>query len=825
MKRFICVLLVLLCWSCQESTTTSSDLIDFIPRKASVIIKTNDVEELLLEIQNNELLSEFKDSHYGLELLRYGTFLRHFKPDQESLITFTKIGKDDFDITYITENTASLFSTDSTTHTQKTVTATAPKIIEVTAQETTFYVVEISGTFMASSSQLLLENTIREQNDTYTNDRSFIKAYNTSSNKAIASILLKGEEAGDLWRAIVPKTRNNSFKDAFSWLQADLDVSQNDLKANGVVLVNDSANLHLQLLKNTRPQPNKVAQVAPLSASAVTSLTFDDWEVYKANLAQYHGIDPSKYTITQEELLSTFFEVSLITNSEGDVISATSQDIERTNLALSSQQDVHSTFRQVPIYKLDGVDFKNAFAKAYSQTLQLPKVNFYCVIEDFYLFSATTNALENSIANYQNKATLATSKAYQNTATQLSRSASLLYIYNTSKIPYAELVGEKNAKKLKAVSTENYPFAAVQFIQDNGFMHLQSVINKNESPLQEGAVTQIASTKLDEHITKAPHLVKNHRTKGMDIVLQDQANNLYLLSNSGKILWTKALDSPIVGDVQQVDLYRNGRLQLAFVTENTFYILDRNGKDVAPFPLKFKDEITQPLAIFDYEKNRNYRFVITQTDGIMMYDKTAKPVKGFTFSKAANEIILPPQHLRIENKDYITIAENNGKLNILSRTGKSRIEVADRINFGDKPLYKDGTSFALYDVNGEKIIISQKGKVKKISTDYGATAISHKEGNSAAIRDNNLFINGKKTTLEYGSYTAPVILKTNKSFYITFTNRDTKQVYVYDKNSKALENFPVYGTTTSHIGLLERNKSLGLVTQGDEKTVLVYRIN
>jgi hypothetical protein len=42
------------------------------------------------------------------------------------------------------------------------------------------------------------------------------------------------------------------------------------------------------------------------------------------------------------------------------------------------------------------------------------------------------------------------------------------------------------------------------------------------------------------------------------------------------------------------------------------YVVDENGKDVAPFPIKFRDDITQSLAIFDYDNNRKYRFIIKQ---------------------------------------------------------------------------------------------------------------------------------------------------------------------------------------------------------------------
>ena len=64
-----------------------------------------------------------------------------------------------------------------------------------------------------------------------------------------------------------------------------------------------------------------------------------------------------------------------------------------------------------------------------------------------------------------------------------------------------------------------------------------------------------------------------------------------------------------------------------------FYILDRTGRAVAPFPIKFRDEITQGISVFDYDNNRKYRFVITQGKEPLMLDSKGKKVKGFRFKK------------------------------------------------------------------------------------------------------------------------------------------------------------------------------------------------
>ena len=99
----------------------------------------------------------------------------------------------------------------------------------------------------------------------------------------------------------------------------------------------------------------------------------------------------------------------------------------------------------------------------------------------------------------------------------------------------------------------------------------------------------------------------------MDVVVQDSDNVVYLFSNTGKLYWKKQLSAKIIGEIQQVDLYKNNRWQLAFRTSDRFMILDRNGKIVKPFNIKLPKSINPlPLSIFDYDNNRNYRFLIAQ---------------------------------------------------------------------------------------------------------------------------------------------------------------------------------------------------------------------
>ncbi len=808
---FVTCLFVMACTSPSQKTTNLSQ---FIPRKASVIVKTNDLQQLSTQLQNNDFVEAISQTPLAGFINEQGVLLERFKPEGLTLICFTPLGKADYEVSLITKYQPQHWDIDSTA----TTTVAAKQIKKIQTKSRDFYTLVIGNTEIVSTSQLLLENILREYDEPKTQDLAFDRAYGATASNATASILLRGDQFKDVWGNLFPRGSSGQLDNTFSWASADIDLSNNDILLSGVVILDTSSGLALDLFKGTTPVTNNIYKVTPVSALSVTAITHENWDTYKANLARFEKIDPLKFSLTGEDYLKTFQEVGLIKTSKGTAIAAVSNDVILTEDALAAREE-KTSFRQYKIYELGQ---PSAFAKAYSGLIDAPQVKLYCQIDDVFVFAQNQDILEDLIANYQNKATLEKSEVFKNTANLLSTAASFLHIELLNQKGYTQWQREKAPK----MDLEGYPYLATQLIQERDFLLLNTVLNKNQTEGVQGTISQIGNIKFNKPLISSPQLLKNHRTKGMDIAVQDTDNTLYLVSNTGEIFWQKELDSPILGQIGQVDLYRNGRLQLAFTTENTFYILDRNGNEVSPFPISFNDPITQPLAIFDYEKNRNYRFVIVQNDAVLMYDKKAKAVNGFTFKKAESEIIMPPQHIRIGNKDYILIAANNGTLHILSRTGTTRIDLPKTIAFGNQPIYTEGSNFMTYDVNGDKLLITSKGNILENATTIGADAHIIKVDNSIiSMRENNLIINEKPATLPFGTYSKPRVKKVGKSLYVSVTNTETSEVYVFDNAARLLENFPVYGISRADIDYLERGKGLGFVTQGDANAVLIYKIN
>jgi len=361
---------------------------------------------------------------------------------------------------------------------------------------------------------------------------------------------------------------------------------------------------------------------------------------------------------------------------------------------------------------------------------------------------------------------------------------------------------------------------------EDSFLHLHFRFYKNDQEKNQQTVSNAAFLSLEKSLATAPKWIKNHRTKEKDIVVQDLDNMLYLFSNTGKLFWKKQLSSRIQGEIQQVDLYKNGRLQMAFRTEDRFYILDRNGKIVPPFNIKIKNTAPiQPLAVFDYDQRRDYRFVLVQGKNLEMFDGKGRKVKGFNFKQAKSPIVSTPKHIRIDSKDFIVVKEENGTLHLLNRTGKSRVKIKEKIALSDQEIHAYLKTFTTTDQAGNLIQIDTRGNVVK--SDLGLEkdhVIATTTKSLVTLSENLLTVKGIPVSLPYGQYTPPKIFYLNNILYISITDLEAKKVYLFLSDGSPVTGFPVYGTSAIDLVNADKDKALEFVVQSETKDVLIYEI-
>lgn len=179
--------------------------------------------------------------------------------------------------------------------------------------------------------------------------------------------------------------------------------------------------------------------------------------------------------------------------------------------------------------------------------------------------------------------------------------------------------------------------------------------------------------KLEAEPVIRPFLFTNHNTGATEIFIQDNNNNVYLISASGKILWKAAIREKITGEIFMIDYYRNGKLQLLFAGSEYLHLIDRNGNYVDKYPVRMRSPATNSLVVFDYENNKDYRlFVAGEDRKVYAYDRSGSPVRGWNLFTARGKVSDPVAFFRVRGKDYLFVSDDQA-VYVLDRTGNIRV--------------------------------------------------------------------------------------------------------------------------------------------------------
>lgn len=808
MRFFCCTLLFVLLLNCNNSDVNKTTLIHYTPKNTSIILRTNNIEALKSSINNSDFFKNLSNATAYQNLEDKLGHLSLLKPSGDVLICFTKDQNDSLHYTVITKNSAELFVTDSLKNfTSETLSYNKKTVVKSTLNNHTFYSTKIDSIFIASSSQAILEAAYNKA----PLDPDLEKIYNTTTTDKTVSI--------------IAKTGNNFIKSFFlegllpfktftTYTAIDVDINQNQLYMNGITKGLDSLRT-VTIFNNTIPQENKVQHVTPQSSDGFLSFTFNHFENLETNLKRFSTKDS---TTTTTSLFDNVIEVGVIYEGEKRAIVLNSIDIISTKEELLGEQNVFETFRETEIFSFSQ---PYLFFKTFTPLITFKDANKYCVLDNYFVFSDNVDMLRNVITNYHNQSTWSEQYYFKDIKDQLNDASSLMLVGNANLL---KSILETNLGAPLSSSLSNYNASAIQFIYDNDFAHVNAIIKQTKAKRNSNTISEELNITLDTDLLNTPQFVTNHITKEKEIVVQDLNNNLYLISNKGKILWKKPLEGPILGTIEQIDIYKNGRLQLVFATPHRVYVVDRNGKDVGPFPAKFNDKITQPLSVFDYDKNKNYRLLVTQGKNILMYDVNAKLVNGFTFKSANDNISHQPQHIRINNRDYILL-KTSSKLYILDRTGRTRITPKTASTFSNQPVFYYNDKIITTNIQGDLISIDTQGNTSITNQNLNENHhIDASRKSLITLSENKLTIKGKTIELDFGAYTAPKLFYIQDKIYVAVTDVQAHKVYLFDSQGEIIPHFPVYGNSLMALDIIDKSNALGFVVKGEDNSIILYNI-
>ena len=571
----------------------------------------------------------------------------------------------------------------------------------------------------------------------------------------------------------------------------------------GATRINDSINSKLSILRNISPSEIKTDKIIPNSFSSFFSFTISDSERFIFNFKNYLKADDLSTENINFESFNLIDEISFVEDQEKFLI-----------LGISNTEQLEDYFKLNDIDNLK--DIKKINLGLDLETLinsfdQKTSFVYAALIDNALVITQSVSQIKKIINSKAIKDNLTSNSKYLNYKNQKSKKHSFFWVNNNS----------------NSMDLNDYPFIGFSGVINENIALLDFDYSKlNQSKETNDIFTEFFLT-FENEINSDPIWLKNHINNQYDFAFQDSENYLYYYSNKGNQYWKKKIPKKIIGDIKQIDIYKNGRLQIIFRTEDRLYVLDRNGNEVKELSFEIDSgENNIPISIFDYEKNRNYRFLVTNDNIIEMFDSRGKKVSGFKPNTFESSIIKSPVHIRIDGKDFIIVQLENGDLKILDRRGRDRINIDEQIQFSENSIYSYMKTFTTTDNQGYLVQIDLDGKLSKKNLNITSdNLIDIKNDNLVYISENILSIKGININLPFGRYSKPKIFNESSRMLIGISDFSENNIYLYEDNGELIKGFPLKGNSIIDIRDSDKDGKIEVITRLDNYSIVSYELN
>ncbi len=739
----------------------------------------------------------------------------------------------------------------------------------VLPQSDNYYVSFTSGILIVSKSSLLVEKSIRQVQSAISllDDTSFNLVLKTMGQSDDANLFVNFDRIPDALlplfdRSYYPELKGLKFFG--SWAEFDVNIKDDKLLLNGFISSNENQNKLNQIFKDCSPQYSKISKVIPANSGLILAYTYNKSTKLKNNLNTYlknnnlqsdykKGFSNGNSEDLIFELMDSEFalvdaNINSLSPKEGSFLVLKTKSENRAKSSLSKL--FNKPLKETSFYQLDKQtkiaiyknDRENDFTNIFKHLLPYTPSKYFSFYNNHIFFANTKESLKQILyANILGKTIHYNS--YNKIFSENFASKQNVYFYcnlaNVAKHfnpkPKCTLLNP-NAEQKEALN--NFYGLGIQLATNNNMLYSNICIQHNPSRSQEPQT--IWQSKLDSSVHLKPSIVLNHYTKEKEILIQDLSNKVYLITPDGRILWEKKLNKPILSDIYQIDFYKNNKLQYLFNTEDRIYLLDRNGNNVERYPINLSNKATNGLALFDYDKNKNYRiFIATADHKTQVYDKKGSIITGWKASKSEHIVSQEIQHIRNNGNDYIIYADENRNY-VLNRRGETRLTIKD--DFSRNKLS------SVFCVNNKLVTTDSYANIRFIDL---------KDGNVTTKNLLNTELSHYFTMVSKGSETSYILVTQNKvmiynnkfkemasidikgtlalhadiyqfsstDYKIGVYDEENKKIYLINKDGSFYKNFPLKGSSRFSIGFLTKKKSnFNLIVGGENNYLYNYTV-
>ncbi len=732
----------------------------------------------------------------------------------------------------------------------------------------TVYFSTHKGLLLASFSPNIVEDAIRTLNgdeSLYTN-KNFRNVEKTSGSFADWNFFLNYQDVGSL-KLLGLDIAELAQSDVLwtDWTALDATVHPDLILLNG--FSNSSETSFLSLFDKQKSQDVDVIEIIPEDARLFFHFGVSNYQqycktkreyfkkigkadAYKNKVEKYKQVYGFDLENEFEQWVSNEFGLIYLNHPEleaedSKVAFFRLKDIRRTQSVLDDLADIqYKEVEDLTTLIVDG-DFFDGFEINLFKGIEQP---FYLILDKYLLLSSNSDLLVKMRKDYLSANTLKKSESYASFASNLSDQSNV-YVYvhliNGQEV-YQDLLDDESLAFINEnpTFTKKFEQLGIQFKDGKKNLFYQHMA-MNFNPQQRSQGKTLWELALDTHMVMKPAIVYNHYTNAREILVQDAANKIYLIDNKGNVIWKRQMKERIRGEVFQIDVYKNNKLQMLFSGESSIYLLDRKGRDVENFPVQLPALATSNLKVIDYEKNREYRILIGIRGGeVLNFDRFGKKIKGWSY-KSGDEISYPINYFLLNNKDYIVMVGEEGRPYVLNRRGEERLNISETLpTFNQKDYVLELSNdinqckFVTTDESGNFVKLRFNGEKEIVNLDmisdnhkFLYDDVNNDQKSDYILLDSNklmVYTHAKEKLFEVeleGNDPQFLNMYRFQSGYgkIGFTDQESGQVYLYRDAGGLDSNFPLKGNTAFTITDINKDGRFNLLVGSGNKLV-VYNL-
>jgi len=518
----------------------------------------------------------------------------------------------------------------------------------------------LDGILVLSKSPFLVENAIRVFKNI--DERGFKK-----NNEALFQFPSLQSDVGNIYinfknLSEVSAIESPMFKE-IPLLNELRELSVYDVKSESDFLAlrgfSIGENSSLGDFQKQKPVILNVARYVPNYSTALVHFGISDFD-------SFNGVLDSTFIKT----FKPGSEIAFVTTD--NILETLSAFVELRSSSLqdfSFITDYSETYSNYQIKSVNGDMLKKGFGRIF------PSVLFrFCVIKDNCLIlSQSIDEMKSLIDAIESDNTWGKTADYQKFINRGLQESNVTMVFKKPKLLSENFLKDYSGIVASLGLTKVNWFSIQMSALDN---HFYSTVNLSleSSDLKMPKIERNSITSFIElsGSVRFASLVKNHNTGLQEMLIQDSDLTIYLVSLAEGVIWKRPLDGQIQNRLQQIDFYKNGKLQYYFIVKNKLYIIDRLGRDINGFP-KALDSSPQFSTLVDYDKNRNYRFLISYFNNeISLLDKEGSNINEWGPKKFEKSISSSPQHIKIGGKDFFVVVLSDGSVQLINRKGEQK---------------------------------------------------------------------------------------------------------------------------------------------------------